>query len=139
MRCPSWESRRDVRRTITFRAFSSEPSVISLDGLLWKHGKEVAFMAEQKSKIDRRTLLKMVGSAGATGVVFSSCGWSPQTASAHSGAGLTGGKWEKTIPLATAGPGGNPNWQPGDAIKFLPSEKIPTSGRASDLLANLPK
>ncbi|MBI3695863.1 MAG: thiamine pyrophosphate-dependent dehydrogenase E1 component subunit alpha [Acidobacteria bacterium] len=83
--------------------------------------------------------MKIVGSAGATGVVLSACGGSPQTASAHSGAGLTGGKWEKTVPLATAGPGGNPNWQPGDAIKFLPSEKIPTSGRASDLLASLPK
>jgi TPP-dependent pyruvate/acetoin dehydrogenase alpha subunit len=87
------------------------------------------------AKIDRRTLIKMVGSAGATGVVFSACGG----ASAHSGAGLTGGKWEKTVPLATAGPGGNPNWQPGDALKFLPPEKIPTSGKASDLLEGLPK
>ncbi|MBI1789517.1 MAG: thiamine pyrophosphate-dependent dehydrogenase E1 component subunit alpha [Acidobacteria bacterium] len=96
-------------------------------------------MSEQKGRIDRRKLLQIVGSAGATGVVFSGCGGSSQTASAHSGGGLTGGKWEKTVALATAGPGGNPNWQPGDAVKFLPSEKIPTSGKASGLLASLPK
>jgi pyruvate dehydrogenase E1 component alpha subunit len=59
-------------------------------------------------------------------------------ASARS-AGLTGGKWEKSIPLATSGPGGNREWKAGDAVKFLPPEKIPSSGKASDTLAGLPK
>lgn len=75
-----------------------------------------------------------MGSAGATSVVFSSCG----RANAGS-AGLTGGRWEKNVPLATAGPGGNRDWQPGDAIKFLPPEKIPTSGKAASVLAALSK
>ncbi|HYM09081.1 MAG TPA: thiamine pyrophosphate-dependent dehydrogenase E1 component subunit alpha [Bryobacterales bacterium] len=96
-------------------------------------------MTEPNGRIDRRTLLKIMGSAGATGAVLSSCGGSLGSASAESGAGLTGGKWEKSVVLATAGPGGNPNWQPGDALKFLPPERIPTSGRAADMLASLPK
>ena len=95
-------------------------------------------MSEQNGKIDRRTLLKIIGSAGATGVVFSSCGRSITTVSAESRASLTGGKWEKTVPLATAGPGGNLNWQPGDAVKFLPPEKM-ANGRAADILASLPR
>src|SRR5690606_29509492 len=37
------------------------------------------------------------------------------------------------------GPGGNPNWQAGDTLKFLPPEAIPTRGRNSDMLAALPK
>jgi acetoin:2,6-dichlorophenolindophenol oxidoreductase subunit alpha len=41
--------------------------------------------------------------------------------------------------LATAGPGGNRAWQPGDAVKFLPPEDIPTRGKAADVLASLPK
>jgi pyruvate dehydrogenase E1 component alpha subunit len=53
--------------------------------------------------------------------------------------GLTGGKFDKTVSLATAGPGGNRAWKPGDAVKFLPPEDIPTRGKASDLVANLPK
>ncbi|MBM3774006.1 MAG: thiamine pyrophosphate-dependent dehydrogenase E1 component subunit alpha [Acidobacteria bacterium] len=96
-------------------------------------------MSEQNVRIDRRRLLQALGSAGATGAVFSACGRSTQTASAHTGGSITGGKWEKTVPLATAGPGGNPGWQPGDAVKFLPPEKIPASGKASDLMASLPK
>jgi pyruvate dehydrogenase E1 component alpha subunit len=52
---------------------------------------------------------------------------------------MAGGRWEKAVPVATAGPGGNPNWKPGDALKFLPPENIPTSGRAADLLSGLPK
>jgi TPP-dependent pyruvate/acetoin dehydrogenase alpha subunit len=76
-----------------------------------------------------------MGSAGATAVVTSACG----TAGAESGAGLTGGKFDKTVSLATAGPGGNQNWQPGDAVKFLPPQQIPTSGAASDAMGALPK
>ena len=95
-------------------------------------------MSGQNSKIDRRALLKAMGSAGASAVVFSSCGTSINVASAASGP-LTGGRWDKAIRLATAGPGGNRNWQPGDAAKFLPAEKIPTSGRAATMAASLPK
>lgn len=96
-------------------------------------------MAEQIGKVDRRTLLKVIGSAGASAAVVSACGSPFQTANAESLASITGGKWDRNVPMATAGPGGNPNWQPGDAIKFLPPEKMPTSGKAADLLAGLPK
>jgi len=95
-------------------------------------------MSEQSGRIDRRALLKVMGSAGASAVVFSGCGVSVDTAHADSGA-LTGGRWEKSVRLATAGPGGNRNWQPGDAVKFLPPEKIPSGGRAANMLAGLPK
>src|SRR5262249_9177341 len=94
-------------------------------------------MPEETGRIDRRTLCKIMGSAGAAGMVFSACGRSIGTASAS--AGLTGGKWEKSVPLATAGPGGNRNWQPGDTTKFLPPEKIATKGKAAEMLASLPK
>ena len=94
-------------------------------------------MAEQHGKLDRRSLLKMMGAAGASATVMSACGTSlDQSVSAQ---GLTGAEFNKTIPLATAGPGGNKNWQPGDAVKFLPPEKIPTRGPASEVLASLPK
>jgi TPP-dependent pyruvate/acetoin dehydrogenase alpha subunit len=89
----------------------------------------------EHNRIDRRTLLKIMGSAGATAVVTTACG----TAGAESGAGLTGGKFDKNVSLATAGPGGNQNWQPGDAVKFLPPQQIPTSGAASDAMAAVPK
>ena len=96
-------------------------------------------MSEQNGKVDRRGFLKIMGTAGATGVVVSACGTPfDGTVSADRDAGLTGGKWEKSVPLATAGPGGNPNWQPGDAAKFLPPENIPTTGKAADLMASLP-
>lgn len=78
-----------------------------------------------------------MGSVGATVTVGSACGTS--FGSSVSAQGLTGGKFDKTIPLATAGPGGNRQWKPGDAAKFLPPEEIPTRGKASDLLASLPK
>ena len=94
-------------------------------------------MVEQHGKIDRRTLLKMMGVAGASATVVSACG-TPFDRSV-SAQGLTGGEFDKTIRLATAGPGGNRNWQPGDAIKFLPPEAIPTRGKPSDVLASLPK
>lgn len=95
-------------------------------------------MSDQAGKVDRRTLLKLLGSAGASAAVVSACR-SPLATGAEAAGGVTGGKWEKTIPVATAGPGGNPDWQVGDAVKFLPPEKIPTSGAASDAAAALPK
>ena len=92
-------------------------------------------MSEQLGTINRRSLLKLLGATGASAVV-TSCGSLDGSVSAE---GLTGGKFEKSIPLATAGPGGNQQWQPGDAIKFLPPPEIPTRGKASDVLAGLPK
>ncbi len=92
-------------------------------------------MAVQNGKVDRRTLLKMMGAAGASAAVISHCG----TNRSISGQGVTGAEFGKSVPLATAGPGGNKNWQPGDNIKYLPPEDIPTSGKASDTLAALPK
>src|SRR5262245_7305060 len=94
-------------------------------------------MHTQEGRIDRRTLLKVIGSVGATATIGSACRTAfDRTVSAE---GLTGGKFEKTVPLATAGPGGNPHWQPGDAAKFIPPEDIPTKGAAADLVAGLPK
>ena len=79
----------------------------------------------------------MIGAAGASATVISGCG----TASNESvsGPGVTGAEFAKTVRLATAGPGGNRNWKPGDHLKFLPPEDIPTRGRASDTLAGLPR
>jgi TPP-dependent pyruvate/acetoin dehydrogenase alpha subunit len=94
-------------------------------------------MHTQDRKIDRRTLLKIMGSVGATATVTSACGSSFE--GAVSAQGLTGGKFEKTVALATGGPGGNRKWQPGDAVKFLPPEDIPTRGKAADLITSLPK
>ena len=94
-------------------------------------------MAEQYGKVDRRALLKMMGAAGASATVMSACG-TPFGGSV-SAQGLTGAEFDKTVQLATAGPGGNKNWQPGDAAKFVPPETIPTRGAASDVVAALPK
>ena len=94
-------------------------------------------MHTKDGRIDRRTLLKVIGSVGATATIGSACGTAfDRTVSA---AGLPGGKFDKTVPLATAGPGGNMRWQPGDAAKFLPPEEIPTRGAAADLVSALPK
>jgi acetoin:2,6-dichlorophenolindophenol oxidoreductase subunit alpha len=96
-------------------------------------------MPGQTAKIDRRALLKLMGSAGATAAVVSSAGCASPFGGSVSASGLTGGKFEKTVPLATEGPGGNPAWQAGDAVKFLPPMEIPTRGHAADVLAGLPK
>jgi len=93
-------------------------------------------MQTERGRMDRRTLLKVMGSVGATATIGSACRTVENTVSAQ---GLTGGKFDKTVALATAGPGGNRAWQPGDAVKFLPPEEIPTRGKASDLVASLPK
>jgi TPP-dependent pyruvate/acetoin dehydrogenase alpha subunit len=94
-------------------------------------------MRTDAGRIDRRTLLKLMGTAGASATVVSACGTGlDRSVSAQ---GLTGGKFEKSVPLATAGPGGNKNWLPGDAVKFLPPQEIPTRGEAADALAELGK
>ena len=92
-------------------------------------------MSDENRTIDRRSLLKLIGATGATGAVVSACG-SPFDGPV-SAEGLTGGKFEKTVTLATAGPGGNKNWKAGDAVKFLPPQDIPTRGAASDALAGV--
>ena len=97
--------------------------------------QEDGIHAQQNGKVDRRTLLKMMGAAGASATVISTCGTSGEI----SGQGLTGAKFDKSVQLATAGPGGDKNWQPGYALKFLPPEDIPTRGKASNTLAALPK
>ena len=94
-------------------------------------------MATTTSRIDRRTLLKLMGSAGATATVISTTGCS--IGQSVSASGLTGGKFDKSVPLATDGPGGNPGWMPGDAVKYLPPSDIPTRGPAADAMAALPK
>jgi TPP-dependent pyruvate/acetoin dehydrogenase alpha subunit len=99
---------------------------------------------DQKTKLDRRAFLKTLGAAGATATFVAAS--APQSAQAATQgvpgkdlvAGLTGGKWDKSVALASAGPGGNMNWQPGDSVKFLPPEKI-AGGRAADALTALPK
>ena len=93
-------------------------------------------MATTTSRIDRRTLLKLMGSAGATATVISTGCSIGQSVSAS---GLTGGKFDKSVPLATDGPGGNQAWQPGDAVKYLPPSDIPSRGAAADAVAALPK
>ena len=91
-------------------------------------------MAEQ---IDRRTLLKLMGVAGASATVVSACGTTFNQAANLQG--LTGAEFGKTIHLATAGPGGNKAWKPGDTLKFLPPEEIPMRGVSSDVLSAQPK
>ena len=94
-------------------------------------------MSEEKRTIDRRSLLKLLGSAGATATVVSACGTSLENS--VSAEGLSGGKFDKTVNLATAGPGGNKAWKPGDSLNFLPPQDMPTRGASSDALGALPK
>lgn len=81
-------------------------------------------------RVDRRTLLKTMSAAGATATVISACG--EQSASAR---GITGAKFDKTVRLATAGPGGSKQWKPGYALEFLPPEDMATRGEDSAVLA----
>ncbi|MBI5029756.1 MAG: thiamine pyrophosphate-dependent dehydrogenase E1 component subunit alpha [Chloroflexi bacterium] len=100
-------------------------------------------MAEKclQGKLNRRDFLRALGTAGATTVLTS------VTAQAAPSIGYLGTPASlttdpppgmKAVYLYTIGPGGNMNWQPGDAIKFLPPEKIP-AGKAADTVAALPK
>jgi TPP-dependent pyruvate/acetoin dehydrogenase alpha subunit len=99
-------------------------------------------MSEQevtKGKIDRRTFLKIMGSAGATAAFVSVSATQalgstqPPTAPPASPLYQQG-----CLALATEGPGGNPNYQPSDDLKFVPAEKIP-DGPAATLFAGLDK
>ena len=91
-------------------------------------------MAERNARVDRRTLLKTMGAAGVSTTVIAACG--DQSASTR---GITGAKFDKTVRLATAGPGGRNDWQPGYALQFLPPEDIPTRGQAASTAAGLPR
>ena len=94
-------------------------------------------MSEQQRPMDRRSLLKLMGAAGASTTVLSACGTSlGRTVSAQ---GLTGSGFGRQVSLATEGPGGNPQWKAGDSVKFLPPTDIPTSGTAAEALASLGK
>jgi len=96
-------------------------------------------MAEQPRLINRRTLLKMMGAAGASAAVLPACDSIGGLSEANAAEGLTGAGFDRTVRMASAGPGGNKEWQPGDTLKFLPPEQIPTRGKAADALASLPK
>jgi len=93
----------------------------------------------RKATIDRRTLIKTLGSAGATAAFVSVC---PPQALGMPSAGPPASqpveKPGKTITLAATGPGANPGYVPEDDLKFVPPERIP-SGQAADLFASLPK
>src|SRR5262245_31685661 len=93
-------------------------------------------MKTEHGTVDRRTLFKLVGAAGAAATATSLAGCEFASASAEM---MSGGSFDKTIKLATAGPGGNKDWKPGETLKFLPPEMIPTRGAAADTMAALPK
>jgi acetoin:2,6-dichlorophenolindophenol oxidoreductase subunit alpha len=93
------------------------------------------------AKLDRRAFLKALSAAGATAIITS------VTAQAAPEVGYRGEPARlaedappgmKAVYLYTTGPGGNPNWKPGDAAKFVPPEKIP-AGKAADTVVALPK
>src|SRR5262245_6125670 len=91
-------------------------------------------MTEKHHQIDRRTLFRLLGAAGASMSVATACGTSAEGLPEPAGAAFN-----KTVTLASAGPGGNKAWKPGEPAKFVPPESMPTSGKASDLLARQPK
>ncbi len=91
-------------------------------------------MEKRNGTVDRRTLFKMMGAVGAA-TTASACG----VLGSASAQEMSGGAFEKEITLATAGPGGNKDWKPGETLKFLPPEEIRTGGKAADQVAALPK
>jgi len=104
-------------------------------------------MSELNVKLDRRAFLKALAAAGVGTAFVAAVG--PQALQAQGPvvadapvpefvASLTGGAFNKTVALATAGPGNNRNWQLGDSIKFLPPDKMGV-GKYGDDFAALPK
>lgn len=89
-----------------------------------------------KGRIDRRTLIRTLGSAGATAAWVSAA--APRPLGAGQPTKPSSGVLGKTITLAATGPGGNPNYVPEDDLKFLPPQEIP-AGQAAELFAGLPK
>lgn len=92
-----------------------------------------------KGKVDRRTFLKVLGTAGAS-AAFVSVSATQALASMQPPAAPSASPLyqQQCLALATTGPGGNPNYQPADDLKFLPPEKIP-DGKAADSFAALNK
>lgn len=96
--------------------------------------------------MNRRDFLKVLGSAGATAAVVSACqpaplGQAPAAPAAvepAAPAAAAAPPGMKAVYIHATGPGGNLDWQYGDAVKFLPPEEIP-GGKAADLVASLPK
>ncbi len=102
-------------------------------------------MSDLNVKLDRREFLKVLAAAGATTAFFSAV--TPEVIHAQAPveqpipelvADLTGSAYGRAVELATAGPGHNLNWQPGDTLKFLPPQNI-TDGKYADAFAALPK
>jgi acetoin:2,6-dichlorophenolindophenol oxidoreductase subunit alpha len=99
-------------------------------------------MSEQemlKGKVDRRTFLKILGSAGAS-AAFVTVG-APQALGLMQPPNAPPANplyQQQCLALATTGPGGNPAYEPLDDLKFLPPEKIP-AGAAADAFAALDK
>ncbi len=85
-------------------------------------------------KVDRRTFLKIVGSAGASAAFIGAPNLLQPPATPPSSPLFQQG----CLALATEGPGGNPNYQPSDDLKFVPAEKIP-DGPAATAFAALDK
>ncbi len=99
-----------------------------------------------KGKVDRRTFMKILGSAGASAAFVtvgapqvlglpSALAEHIQPPTAPFGSPLY---QQQCLALATTGPGGNPAYEPSDDLKFLPPEKIP-AGAAADAFAALDK
>ena len=89
-----------------------------------------------KGRIDRRALIRSLGSAGATAAWISAAG--PRALGAAQLAKPSSDALGKTIALAAAGPGGNPNYVAEDDLKFLPPQEIP-AGQPAHLFASLGK
>jgi TPP-dependent pyruvate/acetoin dehydrogenase alpha subunit len=92
---------------------------------------------KQASMLDRRTFVKALLAAGATGVV-ASCGSAPAGgASGTSGGAVPSWIHPSSVIRPSPGPGGNLAWAVGDTLKWLTPEKI-AKGKPADLLAGLP-
>jgi TPP-dependent pyruvate/acetoin dehydrogenase alpha subunit len=98
--------------------------------------------ANQKLVLDRRSFLKVLGTAGVSAAFVSALGGIQQAQAqapvAEQIATVTGVKFGKSVPLATEGPGLNQKWQPGETLKFLPPEKFADTPAAANF-AKLPK
>jgi len=96
---------------------------------------------KQTSILDRRTFVKALLAAGATGVI-ASCGSSPSGGTPDATSGGKGAlpSWinPSSVIRPSTGPGGNLAWAVGDTLKWLTPEKI-AKGKPADLLASLPK
>jgi TPP-dependent pyruvate/acetoin dehydrogenase alpha subunit len=97
-------------------------------------------MSTNREKVlDRRAFLKILGAAGVSTAFVAAVGPKPvQAQGAEQVASVTGAAFDKTVKLATAGPGNNLKWQAGDSLKFLPPEKFADTPAARDF-AKLPK